>query len=71
MTLKSKTIGCLVGPQYEDLEFWVPYMRMQEEGADVLIIGTKKAEAYKSKSGGLIAHSKFAAHEMTILPSAL
>ena len=28
MRLKGKTIGILVGPGYEDLEFWVPYMRV-------------------------------------------
>ena len=32
MALKNKIIGMLVGPGYEDLEFWVPCMRMIEEG---------------------------------------
>ena len=64
MKLKGKSIGILVGPGYEDLEFWVPYMRMQEEGATVVIIGTQKNESYTSKSGGLTASSQAAAHEI-------
>jgi protease I len=65
MRLKGKTIGILVGPGYEDLEFWVPYMRMQEEGAEVKVIGTKAGEIYTSKSGGLTAESRIAAKEIT------
>ena len=65
MRLKGKTIGILVGPGYEDLEFWVPYMRMQEDGADVKVIGTKAGEIYTGKSGGLTAESHIAAKEIT------
>jgi len=31
----------LVGPGFEDLEFWVVYMRLIEEGANVRIVGLK------------------------------
>ncbi len=65
MRLKDKTIGILVGPGYEDLEFWVPYMRMQEDGAVVKVIGTKAGEIYGSKSGGLTVESHIAANEIT------
>ena len=65
MRLAGKTIGILVGPGYEDLEFWVPYMRMQEEGAQVIIIATKNGETYTSKSGGLTATSQFSADQVT------
>ena len=65
MLLKGKTIGILVGPGYEDLEFWVPYMRMKEEGAEVKVIATKSGETYTSKSGGLTAESQVAAEEIT------
>jgi protease I len=65
MLLKGKTIGILVGSGYEDLEFWVPYMRMQEEGAAVKVIATKAGEIYTSKSGGLTAESQVAAAEIT------
>ena len=65
MQLKGKTVGILVGPGYEDLEFWVPYMRMQEEGAEVKVIATGGAETFTSKSGGLTAESHVAAKEIT------
>lgn len=45
MRLKEKSIGILVGPGYEDLEFWVPYMRLKEEGAEVKVIATNGGEA--------------------------
>jgi protease I len=64
MRLKGRTIGILVGPGFEDLEFWVPCMRMQEEGAEVKVIGTKAGEIYTSKNGGLTANSQFAAGEV-------
>ena len=65
MRLKEKTIGILVGPGYEDLEFWVPYMRMQEDGATVQVIGTRSGETFTSKSGGLTVESRIAADEVT------
>ena len=65
MRLKGKTIGILVGPGYEELEFWVPYMRMQEEGAEVRVIGIKAGEIYTGKSGGLTVESHTAAKEIT------
>ena len=65
MRLKGKTIGILVGPGYEELEFWVPYMRMQEEGAEVWVIGTKAGVIYTGKSGGLTVESHTAAKEIT------
>ena len=65
MRLEGKTIGILVGPGYEDLEFWVPYMRVIEEGAQVRVIGTKAGETYTSKSGGLTATSEIAVSEIT------
>jgi len=65
MRLSGKTIGILVGPGYEDLEFWVPYMRIQEEGADVQVIGSKAGKRYTSKSGGLTVESQLAASQVT------
>jgi protease I len=65
MRFKEKTIGMLVGPGYEDLEFWVPYMRLKEEGAEVQVIATKGGEIYTSKSGGLTVESQVAAKEIT------
>ncbi|OPX30807.1 MAG: protease [Candidatus Omnitrophica bacterium 4484_171] len=64
MRLEKKKIIMLAGPGYEDLEFWVVYMRMIEEGADVKIVGLNKNEEYLSKSGGLKAKSEYKASEI-------
>jgi protease I len=64
MRLKEKIIGILVGPGYEDLEFWVPYMRVIEEGAEVRIIGSRADEIHTSKSGGLTVESQVAASDI-------
>ncbi|GAC1640327.1 MAG: type 1 glutamine amidotransferase domain-containing protein [Ktedonobacteraceae bacterium] len=39
MRLQGKTIGYFVAQEVEDLEFWVPVMRLREEGARVVVIG--------------------------------
>ncbi|MGO8946662.1 MAG: type 1 glutamine amidotransferase domain-containing protein [Ktedonobacterales bacterium] len=39
MMLSGKKIGVFVASGFEDLEFWVPVMRLREEGAQALIIG--------------------------------
>ena len=39
MHLQGKTIGYFVAQEVEDLEFWVPVMRLREEGAKVVVIG--------------------------------
>jgi protease I len=39
MRLQGKTVGYLVAQEVEDLEFWVPVMRLREEGAKVIVIG--------------------------------
>jgi len=64
MSLKDKKIIMLVGPGYEDLEFWVVYMRMIEEEADVKIVGLDKGKEYLSKSGGLKVKSEYKAFEI-------
>jgi protease I len=58
MTLSSKNIIILVENGFEDLEFWVPLMRLREEGAVVTIAGKGKGRTVKSKSGGLSAEIK-------------
>lgn len=65
MKLTGKRIAMLVGPGYEDLEFWVPLMRMQEEGAEVTVVGIKAGVTYVSKSGGLQATADVAADEVS------
>ena len=39
MRLRGRTYGVFVAEGFEDLEFWVPVMRLREEGAQVVVIG--------------------------------
>lgn len=51
MKLDGMKVVALVADGFEDLEFWVPVMRLREEGACVTIAGPKKGEVYKGKNG--------------------
>jgi protease I len=59
MKLEGMRIIYLIGPEFEDLEFWVPLMRLQEEGAHITVAGSKAGEKYIGK-GGLPAQAKAA-----------
>ena len=39
MRLTGKKVAVLVAQGFEDLEYWVPVMRLQEEGAEVISVG--------------------------------
>jgi protease I len=41
----------LVSAEFEDLEFWVPIMRLQEEGARMVIAGLAAQETFRGKYG--------------------
>ena len=51
MKLKGKKIGIFVEHHYQDMEVWVPYFRLKEEGAEVLFVGTGSAPHYTGKYG--------------------
>ena len=55
MRLVGKRVAVLVDEGFEDLEFWVTLMRLQEEGAETIVVGAKAGETVRSKSGGLTA----------------
>lgn len=50
MNLKGKRVAVLVADMYQELEFWYPYLRLQEEGAEVVAVGPE-AKEYTSKLG--------------------
>jgi len=50
MSLAGKKVAILVADMYQELEFWYPYLRLKEEGAEVLAVGPE-AKEYKSKLG--------------------
>ncbi len=64
MRLKGKRVAVLVDDGFEDLEFWVCLMRLQEEGAETVVVGAKAGETFRSKSGGLTATAERAAGEI-------
>ncbi|CAE8714999.1 unnamed protein product [Polarella glacialis] len=51
-SLEGKTVCCCVDFAYEDLELWYPKLRLEEEGAKVLLVGTHpKGMNYASQHG--------------------
>jgi len=51
MRLKGKKIVLLSENLYQELELWVPYYRLKEEGAEVTVVGTGSSRTYTSKHG--------------------
>ncbi len=51
MELKGRKIIILVETFYNEFEFWYPYYRLKEAGAQVTVVGSGSAEVYKSKAG--------------------
>ncbi len=51
MNLKGKRIAILAENLYQEMELWVPYYRMKEEGAEVKVVGAGGANSYASKHG--------------------
>jgi protease I len=49
MRLEGKRIAYLVEEGFEDLEFWVPLMRLREEGAEVTVVSSGRAETFRGK----------------------
>jgi protease I len=51
MTLKGKRVAILAENMYQEMELWVPYYRLKEEGAEVKVVGAGGAKSYASKHG--------------------
>jgi protease I len=51
MRLKDRKVVLLVENNYQELEFWVPYYRLKEEGVEVTVVGSGSSRTYTSKYG--------------------
>ena len=51
MKLEGKKIFILVETIYNDLEFWYPYYRLKEAGAEVIVVGPMGGMVYTGKAG--------------------
>lgn len=51
MNLKGKRVAMYVDTIYQEMELWVPLYRLQEAGAEVVIVGAKANQTYTSKLG--------------------
>jgi protease I len=51
MSLQGKRIAILAENLYQEMELWVPYYRLKEEGAEVKVVGAGGAKSYTSKHG--------------------
>jgi deglycase len=51
MELKNKKVAIFIEEMFNDLEFWYPYYRLLEAGAEVVVVGSGKTGAYTGKSG--------------------
>lgn len=49
MRLQGKRIAYLLEEGFEDLEFWVPLMRLREEGAQVTVVGVSANKTVRGK----------------------
>ena len=60
MSLNNHRVAVLLDRSFEDLEFWVPTMRLREEGAEVVVAG-READATFTGKHGLTATTDVAA----------
>ncbi len=51
MELQGKKVAVLVDNLYQEMEVWYPVYRLREAGAEVVLVGAKAGETYKSKLG--------------------
>jgi protease I len=51
MELQGKRVAILVEEIFNDLEFWYPYYRLKEAGAEVVVVGPASSQVYNGKSG--------------------
>ncbi|PSQ74836.1 MAG: type 1 glutamine amidotransferase [Bacteroidetes bacterium QH_9_64_21] len=67
MDLTTHRVAVLVDKSFEDLEFWVPTMRLREEGAEVIVAGREADTTFTGKHG-LTATTDVAARRLDAEP---
>ena len=51
MELRGKKVAIPVENLFNTFEFWYPYYRLKEAGAEVIVVGSGSAETYTGKPG--------------------
>ena len=51
MELQGKKVVIPVESLFNTFEFWYPYYRLKEAGADVTVVGSGSADTYTGKPG--------------------
>lgn len=51
MELDGRKVAILAEDHYEDPELWYPFYRLKEAGAQVVVVGTGRAQTFSSKHG--------------------
>jgi protease I len=51
MEIQGKKVLILIADMFNILEFWYPYYRLQEAGAEVMVVGTEAGKSYTGKGG--------------------
>jgi protease I len=64
MELQGRTIAIPVEDMYNEFEFWYPYYRLREAGANVTVVGSGRTDTFKSKIG-LPAKADLAADQVS------
>ena len=65
MSLTGKKILIMVETQYNDREFWYPYYRLIEEGAEIVVVSPFAGKLYNG-AAGIPAKSDIAAENVNI-----
>ena len=49
--LQDKKIALLIEDMFNVFEFWYPYYRLKEEGAEVMVVGSGRTAVFSGKPG--------------------
>ena len=58
MSLKGVRVALFVEDLYQTLEAWYPYLRLQEAGADVTVVGSGRKDSFISEENYPMAQDK-------------